>query len=136
MIEAADRVTMSQFVRETVGQGVVGTFHQVSKEYLPLHLAEFSYRHNNWKNPDIIRMSLQTAEHATAEACSDEIQSEALPTPLAHGGLMPKAKPVSLFPLSFNRLLMCSYRRSRNHSRKENPRNQRSQFDPTSSLLV
>ena len=104
MIEAADRVTMSQFVRETVGQGVslvvtdehngykrlgrtypyeivnlskkeyvrgnvhtnniesfwsvlkrgvVGTFHQVRKDYLPLYLAEFSYRHNNRKNPDI-----------------------------------------------------------------------------------
>jgi hypothetical protein len=34
-------------------RGVVGTFHQVSKEYLPLYLAEFSYRHNNRKNPDI-----------------------------------------------------------------------------------
>lgn len=34
-------------------RGVVGTFHQVSKDYLPLYLAEFSYRHNNRKNPDI-----------------------------------------------------------------------------------
>ena len=25
-------------------RGVVGTFHQVSKDYLPLYLAEFSYR--------------------------------------------------------------------------------------------
>ena len=32
--------------------GVVGTFHNVSKDYLPLYLAEFSYRHNNRKNPD------------------------------------------------------------------------------------
>jgi len=31
----------------------MGTFHQVSKEYLPLYLGEFSYRHNNRKNPDI-----------------------------------------------------------------------------------
>ena len=104
MIEAADRVTMSKFVRETVGEGVslvvtdehsgykrlgrtypheivnhskkeyvrgnihtnniesfwsvlkrgvVGTFHQVSKDYLPLYLAEFSYRHNNRNNADI-----------------------------------------------------------------------------------
>lgn len=104
LIENADRVTMSQFVRETVGQGVslvatdehsgyrrlsqtyphavanhskkeyvrgnihtnnieafwsllkrgvVGTFHQVSKDYLPLYLAEFSYRHNNRENPNI-----------------------------------------------------------------------------------
>lgn len=34
-------------------RGVVGTFHQVSKEYLPLYLAEFTYRHNNRENADI-----------------------------------------------------------------------------------
>lgn len=34
-------------------RGVVGTFHNVSKDYLPLYLAEFSYRHNNRKNPNI-----------------------------------------------------------------------------------
>lgn len=34
-------------------RGVMGTFHNVSKTYLPLYLAEFSYRHNNRKNPNI-----------------------------------------------------------------------------------
>lgn len=34
-------------------RGVIGTFHNVSKDYLPLYLAEFSYRHNNRNNPDI-----------------------------------------------------------------------------------
>lgn len=34
-------------------RGVIGTFHQVSKAYLPLYLAEFSYRHNNRKNPNM-----------------------------------------------------------------------------------
>ena len=34
-------------------RGVIGTFHNVSKDYLPLYLAEFSYRHNNRKNADI-----------------------------------------------------------------------------------
>jgi transposase-like protein len=34
-------------------RGVMGTFHNVSKAYLPLYLAEFSYRHNNRKNADI-----------------------------------------------------------------------------------
>ncbi len=104
LIENADRITMSQFVRKAVGdqvslvatdehtgyarlkrhfphqtvnhaageyvrgnvhtanldsfwsllkRGVIGTYHQVSKDYLPLYLAEFSYRHNNRKNPDI-----------------------------------------------------------------------------------
>ena len=34
-------------------RGVMGTFHNVSKEHLSLYLAEFSYRHNNRNNPDI-----------------------------------------------------------------------------------
>jgi hypothetical protein len=34
-------------------RGVIGTYHKVSKDYLPLYLAEFSYRHNNRKNADI-----------------------------------------------------------------------------------
>ena len=33
--------------------GVLDTFHNVSKAYLPLYLAEFSYRHNNRENADI-----------------------------------------------------------------------------------
>lgn len=34
-------------------RGVMGTFHRVSKAYLPLYLAEFSYRYNNRKNANI-----------------------------------------------------------------------------------
>lgn len=34
-------------------RGVVGTYHQISKDYLPLYLAEFAFRHNNRKNPDL-----------------------------------------------------------------------------------
>ena len=34
-------------------RGVVGTFHNVSKEYLPLYLNEFSFRFNERNNPDI-----------------------------------------------------------------------------------
>ena len=34
-------------------RGVMGTFHNVSKAYLPLYLAEFSYRHNNRNNADM-----------------------------------------------------------------------------------
>ena len=34
-------------------RGVIGTYHNVSKKYLPLYLNEFSYRFNNRKNPDI-----------------------------------------------------------------------------------
>ena len=35
-------------------RGIVGTFHNVSKAYLPLYLAEFSFRHNNRENADIL----------------------------------------------------------------------------------
>lgn len=34
-------------------RGIVGNYHHVSKEYLPLYLAEFQFRYNNKKNPDI-----------------------------------------------------------------------------------
>lgn len=33
-------------------RGIMGSFHHVKKDYLPLYLNEFSYRHNNRKNPD------------------------------------------------------------------------------------
>lgn len=41
-------------------RGVVGTFHNVSKEYLPLYLAEFSWRHNNRKNAEMFRLLIQS----------------------------------------------------------------------------
>ncbi len=34
-------------------RGILGTYHNVSKKYLPLYLAEFQYRFNNRKNPNI-----------------------------------------------------------------------------------
>lgn len=33
-------------------RGIVGSYHHVSKEYLPLYVNEFSYRYNNRKNPN------------------------------------------------------------------------------------
>ena len=33
-------------------RGVVGNFHKVSKDYLPLYLNEFSFRHNMRRHPD------------------------------------------------------------------------------------
>jgi transposase-like protein len=36
-------------------RGVMGTYHHMSKEYLPLYLSEFSFRHNNRNNPNIFR---------------------------------------------------------------------------------
>jgi transposase-like protein len=34
-------------------RGILGSYHHVSKEYLPLYVAEFQFRYNNRKNPDI-----------------------------------------------------------------------------------
>ena len=34
-------------------RGIMGSYHKVSKAYLPLYLAEFTFRHNERKNPDI-----------------------------------------------------------------------------------
>lgn len=39
-------------------RGIVGTFHKVNREYLPLYLNEFSFRYNNRNNPDIFRALL------------------------------------------------------------------------------
>jgi transposase-like protein len=36
-----------------VKRGVMGTFHKVSKKYLPLYVAEFQFRYNNRTNADI-----------------------------------------------------------------------------------
>lgn len=34
-------------------RGIVGSFHQVSKKYMPFYLAEFTFRHNNRESEDM-----------------------------------------------------------------------------------
>jgi transposase-like protein len=34
-------------------RGIMGSYHQISAKYLPLYLAEFTFRQNNRKNPEI-----------------------------------------------------------------------------------
>ena len=34
-------------------RGVIGTFHRVSRKYVPLYVAEFQFRYNNRQNADI-----------------------------------------------------------------------------------
>ena len=36
-----------------IKRGIVGSYHKVSRKYLPLDVAKFQFRYNNWKNSDI-----------------------------------------------------------------------------------
>ena len=36
-----------------IKRGIMGSFHKVSRKYLPLYVAEFEWRYNNRNNPDI-----------------------------------------------------------------------------------
>ncbi len=42
-----------------IKRGVVGTFHKVSKKYLPLYVAEFQFRYNNRENADIFGAAIK-----------------------------------------------------------------------------
>ena len=37
----------------SIKRGIVGSFHKVSKKYMPLYVAEFQFRYSNRDNPDI-----------------------------------------------------------------------------------
>jgi transposase-like protein len=39
-------------------RGVMGSYHKVSKKYLPLYLAEFQFRFNNRKNENIFELAI------------------------------------------------------------------------------
>jgi transposase-like protein len=41
-------------------RGIIGTFHHISQDYLPLYLNEFSFRHNMRKHPDAFGAMLET----------------------------------------------------------------------------
>jgi transposase-like protein len=40
-------------------RGIVGSFHKVSRKYLPLYVAEFQFRYNNRQNPDIFGAAIR-----------------------------------------------------------------------------
>jgi hypothetical protein len=42
-----------------VKRGIMGTFHKVSRRYLPLYVNEFEFRYNNRENIDIFRAAIR-----------------------------------------------------------------------------
>jgi IS1 family transposase len=40
-------------------RGVVGTFHKMSRKYMPLYVAEFQFRYNNRENADIFGTTIK-----------------------------------------------------------------------------
>jgi IS1 family transposase len=40
-------------------RGIVGSFHKVSRKYMPLYVAEFQFRYNNRMNPDIFGAAIR-----------------------------------------------------------------------------
>lgn len=44
-------------------RGIMGSYHKVSKDYLPLYINEFSFRFNNRKNPNAFADLLTTCSH-------------------------------------------------------------------------
>ena len=40
-------------------RGIVGTFHKMSRKYMPLYVAEFQFRYNNRDNADIFGTAIK-----------------------------------------------------------------------------
>ena len=41
-----------------IKRGIMGSYHKVSRKYLPLYVAEFEWRYNNRNNPDIFSAAI------------------------------------------------------------------------------
>jgi ISXO2-like transposase domain len=49
---------LARSTRTRFKRGIVGSYHKVSKKYLPLYIAEFQFRYNNRDNPDIFSAAI------------------------------------------------------------------------------
>ena len=58
-----DTNTIEGFWSLLLKRGVMGTYHSVSKKYLPLYLNEFSFRHNNRHSADAFASMVETCGH-------------------------------------------------------------------------
>jgi hypothetical protein len=54
-----DALQASDVVPFDEKRGIVGTFHNVSKRYLHLYVAEFQFRYNNRFNDDIFGTAIE-----------------------------------------------------------------------------
>jgi ISXO2-like transposase domain len=55
----ADMVTTHRNGVPSMSRGVVGTFHKMSRKYMPLYVAEFQFRYNNRENADIFGTAIK-----------------------------------------------------------------------------
>ena len=53
MSSARSTRTRSKAFGAILKRGIVGSYHKVSRKYLPLYVAEFQFRYNNRLNEDI-----------------------------------------------------------------------------------
>ena len=55
VLDQTQHIQRSQFggFVSLLKRGIVGTYHNVSRKYLPLYLNEFMFRYNNRKNSDM-----------------------------------------------------------------------------------
>lgn len=57
-VRGVDPHVKPRLVLALLKRGITGTYHNVSRWYLPLYLAEFRCRHNNRNNEDIFGLAI------------------------------------------------------------------------------
>lgn len=47
--------------RSMIKRGIMGSYHHVSRDYLPLYFNEFAFRNNQRENPDTLGLIMERA---------------------------------------------------------------------------